>query len=297
MSKALYQAISRKNLSEVQELLDSGENIESTWRRRTPLIHAIMFGTPEITHYLLECGANVNAPSNDKDGKTALHWCAMQGTIHEMRLLLEYGAEVDVRDEFAGFTPLMLAVRGIKDVQEKVTLLLDAGADINAKNTRWGLSTLWCATQEAATDLVRYLVERGADIHTRNQNGNTLLMSLAQFSNLTHFFDFVEVAHLLIDLGVDIDATNPEGRTALMLAAEHGNTQIAHALITLGANKEVKDNQGYTVYDYATHIVSPDTDLGLFLKLDSEGKLGEAHQGIIESYKATRQNIADLLRR
>jgi hypothetical protein len=80
----------------------------------------------KLAEALLAAGADVNG--RDKNGYTALHWAANRGSAALVRVLLDGGADVNAKTtekHNAGRTPLMLAA-GV----EVVRLLLAAGADV-----------------------------------------------------------------------------------------------------------------------------------------------------------------------
>jgi len=81
------------NLSMVQTLLALGADVDVG----TPLHTAVAYDQPEITSYLLDHGADVNA--RDPEGRTALFFAAMYGHDNLVRLLLAYGADKDMQDQ------------------------------------------------------------------------------------------------------------------------------------------------------------------------------------------------------
>lgn len=80
---------------------------------------------------LIARGADVNA--RNYKGQTALHCVARAGFVEIVSLLLDHGAEVDLRDD-KGHTPVMTALRSTiknKDkLREVVHVLTEAGAEI-----------------------------------------------------------------------------------------------------------------------------------------------------------------------
>lgn len=91
--------------------------------------------------------------------KAPLHLAAQRGQDKMVALLLDKGADVNARDT-TGQTPLHCAVDGRK--MATITLLLDRGADLSHKDAR-GLSPLHLAVDKGWEEVVLCLIERGAD--------------------------------------------------------------------------------------------------------------------------------------
>jgi ankyrin repeat protein len=92
--------------------------------------------------------------------RPALHWAAENGLTEIAKLLLDQGAEVNARDNFAN-TPLHLAVR----FPEMVELLLARGAQVGARNA-FGNTPLHLAVGDRR--VVELLLAAGADARARN---------------------------------------------------------------------------------------------------------------------------------
>jgi len=122
----LHWAAHYDDLEAIQVLLDCKADINSrTNIDRTPLHEAVGKNTgangPTIVRFMLNHGANVNARM---EGTTPLHLASKYGRSDVARLLIEHGAEVDVKDS-RGRTPLQLASAEGRD--EVVDLLLEYG--------------------------------------------------------------------------------------------------------------------------------------------------------------------------
>ena len=125
---------------------------------RTALLWAAALGKVELTEMLLtrrEYGiANIGA-TNDR-GKTALHLAAENNHVALVRLLLEYGARLNVRSD-GGWTALHNAAdRGHVEV---ASLLLECKAEVNA-GTSSGMTALHWAARNGHYDLVLLLLEQ-----------------------------------------------------------------------------------------------------------------------------------------
>lgn len=97
-------------------------------------------------------------------------------------------------------------------------------AEIDARN-RKGYSALMLAAYHGHVEVVRYLLNRGADANTADNGGNTVLMGAA-------FKGDVEVARLLVQAGADIGARNAKGRTATDFAHMFGRAEVARLFKT-----------------------------------------------------------------
>jgi ankyrin repeat protein len=175
---------------------------------------------------LLRHGADANARS--ADGITALMHATVVGDVRLVRLLLDHRAEVNARNR-AGATALMWAV-GDRD---KVRALLDRGADVNARADSGHTPLLIAAGSPGAADVVKLLLEKGADARYA-QRGYTVLMAAAGGGDR-------EVARLLLARGADVKATNRAGWTALHAAALAGDPVLAKELLARGADVNARD--------------------------------------------------------
>jgi ankyrin repeat protein len=121
----------------------------------TPLGLACYFGHEEIARYLLLKGAEVNLPSQNSFGVYPLHSAAAANNLDITKIVLEAGADVNVRQQ-SGFTPLHAAAQ--HGNIEMLILLLEAGADVGAR-TDAGLTPSNLATERGFHDIARILCE------------------------------------------------------------------------------------------------------------------------------------------
>lgn len=113
---------------------------------------------------------------------------------------------------------------------EIVRLLLENGADINSKDGH-GQTALMNAAHAGQVALVRLLIEKGADLDTTAKYNLSALM-------LALIMHHAEAAQLLIEAGADVNlrsSRNFQGRTALSLAESGGHSELAALLREKGA--------------------------------------------------------------
>ena len=117
---------------------------------------------------------------------------------------------------------------------EVVKLLLDRGANIEARD-KYGNTALLLSAGHGQAEVVSLLLDRGANIETRDKYGKTALI-LAAWSGKT------EVVSLLLDRGADIEAKIIiYGYTALSVALNNNNFEVAKLLISRGAECTMSD--------------------------------------------------------
>ncbi len=148
-----------------------------------------------------------NAQKRDRrirrDGELPeLHRAAQQGDLARIQELIEAGADVNARDGQQHLPPLIYAV---KDGHEEVVReLLDAGADVNARAPS-GWTPLLGASDEGHETIARWLLERGADPNAADGDGDTPLLKAVAG-------DYSEIVQLLIEYGAEDHRTDAEGQ-------------------------------------------------------------------------------------
>lgn len=80
----------------------------------------------------------------------------------------------------------------------------------------------------------QWLIEKGANINTRDNFDNTPLIHASQL-------DYNEMVKLLISKGAQVDCQNNLSETAIFIAARNGYTEIVDLLLNAGANPLISD--------------------------------------------------------
>jgi ankyrin repeat protein len=168
-----------------------------------------------------------------------IHDAARTGDLAGVQAELDKGVEVDVKDIHVR-PPLHHAV--VWGGKEVVELLIDNGADVNAKVDVFGNTPLHLAASGGHEEIVELLIANGPDVNVKNKNGTTPL----------HNAVTKEIAELLIANGADVNAKDTWGQTPLYLAAEKGHKEVAELLIAAGTDVNVKGDGGWTALHKAT---------------------------------------------
>ena len=165
-----------------------------------------------------------------------VHDAARQGDLAAVkRVVGAVPQQLDALDRFR-YTPLdWAATRAQWDV---VRWLVEAGADV--KSVGWdGGTVLHRACHYDAPQIVRLLLRRGADPNLQNQWGRAALHVAARR-------DCREVAAVLVAAGADLQAVTREGWTPLHVAALSGHEGMMEFLNSSGADRTQKDGEGRT---------------------------------------------------
>lgn len=157
----------------------------------------------------------------DKDGKRPLHVAAELGNYAVVKLLIKNGADIDAPDR-EGHTPLYAAVMAGKP--RVAEILIKQGARLDPDR----LLDQAVANNLQDRDIVRLLVEQGADLNHIDPSGRTPLIQAIERSNR------VLVKHLIAN-GADVDGRDSTARYPLALAEQLKQEDIARMLRRHGA--------------------------------------------------------------
>jgi ankyrin repeat protein len=232
-----------------------------------PIHYAVNSEMPRMVRFLIENKADVNARETE-GGYTPLHLvCRKNFNMAKNRLeiaviLIAAGADVNAVDD-SGTTSLHMAVTG--GLEELARLLIEYGADVNARTGYHELTPLHQASSGGHLAIIKLLLEKGADVNSASAAGWTPL----------HAAKNRETAELLVNNGANVNAVSQKGLTPLSEAVSVGDVELARYLVGKGADVSHKlTNTKRTLLHYAGSAATAAYLLSLGIGVDTRDTWG-----------------------
>jgi len=298
---ALMWALSERHSSVVEELIKGGADVHAGSKTGfTPLMFAAQQGDVDSGRILLRAGAKPN-DAQPKTGLTPLMIASAMGHTNAVDVLLDNGANPNLADA-NGYTSLHRVVRdsdygidlGSKDkVLTVVQSLLKKGANPNARLSQdkekaaeeirngsvatyekrtavtvteivlQGATPLFLAAEVNNLDVIKALVEAGADPLIGTERGTTPLMMAAGAGTDVQRerapeerATALETAKFLVERGADVNAAGQYGWTALHAATYQGINPVIEYLVSKGAKIDQKDEFGQTPLSISLSVLT-----------------------------------------
>ncbi|MBQ4875143.1 MAG: ankyrin repeat domain-containing protein [Rickettsiaceae bacterium H1] len=201
-------------------------------------VKAISNNSTKIVQMLLKEKENIVEIRTLSDN-TPLHLAVMVDT-KLVKILLDNGADINAKN-MEGNTVLDYALIRSEEKNNDVGIvdfLIAKGVEIDG-NQKIEMFLRWAARKNEC-DIARKLLRiKRIKINDPDDNDRTALMLAALNGHK-------EIVELLLQHGADFDAKDKEGKTALMLSLLRRNMDIAKLLLQHGANVDAKDKEGKT---------------------------------------------------
>lgn len=187
-----------------------------------------------------------NACVNAQNLSQQLWNVTKNGTLKEMKDLLDKGADPNTHGESFGANCLMVA--SYNGQLDKVKLLLNYGADINGVHNGKGLvgskgenALSYCILgyneNNKTENVALFLINKNIDINYANKFGFNLLMYSSREG-------LPKLTQMLIDKGLGVNEKTTDNHTALSIACLKCQTEIVKILLKNGAKTDIKINSG-----------------------------------------------------
>jgi len=190
-------------------------------------VSAIKDGSKNLVMSVLNKGVDLNQTLSS-DFTPMLEACR-SGNLERVSLLLEHGADINKSTSDTGITPLLVAAAAGQS--SVVQLLLDKGAQIDKARSDNGATPLYEAAREGHVNVVKLLLQRGADPNKATTDTKKTPLSIA--CELNHL---KIVEELVANKKCNLEATRFDGLSPLVIACAMGHVRIVETLLRCGAN-------------------------------------------------------------
>ncbi|CZR68344.1 uncharacterized protein PAC_18243 [Phialocephala subalpina] len=233
---ALQAAVRKCNLGMVEILMDAGADVNAVACRnkgRTALQVAAQVKSFALVNKLVSIGADINAVASPIRGRTCLQAAAEKGHLELVKGFLDSGAEVNAAAaDKCGFTALQAAAKG--GHLSVVKILLAAGAVVYAPSTKGGYSAVSAAVEAGNLEILQLFLTTGSPDGHADQVPPLLRASREGAT---------DIVRCLIQAGANINALRTDRshsieypRTALEAALSSGHEVIFSLIFNAGAN-------------------------------------------------------------
>ncbi|XP_051509752.1 KN motif and ankyrin repeat domain-containing protein 3-like [Myxocyprinus asiaticus] len=223
-----------------KEVLSSTHTIQLEWFRvssakmaQLSRVSNYLMAFSEVSPVLLQHIVNMT----DGNGNTALHYSVSHSNFTVVDLLLDTGmCNVDQQNK-AGYTAVMLAALSAVKEEDDMAVVqkLFRLGNVNAKASQAGQTALMLAVSHGRQEMVRALLDCGANVNIQDDEGSTALMCASEHGR-------AEIVSLLLEQhGCDITVIDNDGSNALSIALEASHNDIA---VLLYAHMNYSKTQG-----------------------------------------------------
>lgn len=215
----------------------------------------------EITKYLVEHGADINLQDKIELARP-IHFAALSGLYKLVKYFADQKIQLNVKT-ITGETPLHFALSGNNIKIDLIKFLIENGCSVNDRNKN-NLTPLLSATKNASIDLeiVKYLCEEAnAEINIKDNDGNTPILSALKFTKK------LELIKYFIDRGADVTTLDNEKRNPLhCLLIKVNNFQRYPLLFENRNNINLNFKDIKAINELVTHFIKAGVDINLIDK-------------------------------
>ncbi|XP_030643832.1 ankyrin repeat and EF-hand domain-containing protein 1 [Chanos chanos] len=234
---AMHLAVTANNMDMARFLLSAKANPNIQDKRgRTPVILATQLGHDTMVALLAKNHADMNLA--DKDGKGVLFYCLYPTTRHAHCLQVALNSKANVNSVCRSGKPVfVLACERARDCEDMCMSILEGGANPDSADETSGRTALMEAARAGSVQLVRAILQRGA-------NPNTLDKKRFHAAHFAAKGGFFEVIQVLSAYSADLGVMATDGNTPLHFAAAGGFAECCRFLAQRGCNPKLKNVEG-----------------------------------------------------
>jgi len=190
----------------------------------------------------------------EASGETVDIWkAAANGNIEVVKQHLEAGTDVDAKESPGGSTPLLVAA--IFGRVEAAKLLIEKGANVNARSND-GATALHGAAFFCHTEIVKLLLDKGAEVNAKNIRGETPFDAVAgEWS--TELEGIYKLLAGIWSLQLDLDEIKSARPKIAALLAKHGGKSGAEEAKGTGYRGSYFKNGEIHINEYGTPESKP----------------------------------------
>jgi ankyrin repeat protein len=242
--RELQQAVEKGDFASAERALNQGANVEARDESRiAPLMAAARSGQTEMVKLLL---GEIPKVDLQKSADEALFFAIENQPV----ILVIPGPNTQTEAQLSRLT---------NSLESVVNLLLRSGSGVQGSDVE-GATPFIRAAAFGQLSITEFLLHNGSDLEARDKWGRTALIAAACDCAAASMPDTYEIIKLLLDRGAQINATDNDGNTSLMVASEGGvvKTDIVKLLIARGAKLGLKNKAGQTALALALQGDNPE---------------------------------------
>lgn len=238
---ALFLAVKKNCTTTTKYLLQKGADhtLQELNYSYTPLHTAARTGYAQIIKLLLQYGARLDIAG--KDGVLPIHLAAKSGSAQSVEYLLHYRANIESILE--GFTPLLIAAK--QGNYQTVNLLLNMGANSSYIHPDTGKGAVHIAAGRGHLDILKLLASKDVNLlYTLDHNYATIAHYAAANGQ-------VDIINYLVDIGFALELRDKNGFTPIHMATLNNHQDTIKLLKDKGVDLNINTFFGLNLFELA----------------------------------------------
>lgn len=220
------------------------------WTQRVPVPRFVVVLLVLVAIGSLSIGLVEAQKAQRTEAVQDFHWAVMGAELSKVEVLLREDPSL-VKSLYETFSPLHRVGTWIgvdpANIFPIARLLLEAGADVNARSQYWDTTPLHLAAGQGDLDFIKFLLDHGADINAKDQSGSTPLEKAVRGRNPS-----AQNVMFLLGNGADAGAVNSFGYSILHAVVVRSSflrtkfsSEIVEMLLDHGAKLDVFTAAGF----------------------------------------------------